>query len=174
MQDDRYKQCFLLDKSCRTIFSAVLRQQRKSDVMTSFGYSTRSAVYYEETFCGGNDNETVANPTESQPSRIFKSKIFAQIEWEKLVSAMERKKCDGKRHRSCCWCATLCSSTSIMTVDRVRTSRSAVFRRVASEVFRVCGEDLYWDETVVNIASGSVCVKTTRVRVNSNCAETAI
>jgi hypothetical protein len=36
----RYRQCFLLDKSCwkmYTIFSAVLRQQRKSDVMMSFG-----------------------------------------------------------------------------------------------------------------------------------------
>jgi hypothetical protein len=33
----RYRQCFILDKSCRkmyTIFSAVLRQQRRSDVMT--------------------------------------------------------------------------------------------------------------------------------------------
>jgi hypothetical protein len=29
------------------IFSVVLRQQRKSDVMTSFGVSARSAVYYE-------------------------------------------------------------------------------------------------------------------------------
>jgi hypothetical protein len=28
-----------------TIFSAVLRQQRKSDVMTSFGHSAHSAVY---------------------------------------------------------------------------------------------------------------------------------
>jgi hypothetical protein len=28
-----------------TIFSAVLRQQRKGDVMTSFGLSARSAVY---------------------------------------------------------------------------------------------------------------------------------
>jgi hypothetical protein len=45
----RYRQCFLFDKSCRkmyTIFSAVLRQQRKSDVMTSFGQSARSTVYY--------------------------------------------------------------------------------------------------------------------------------
>jgi hypothetical protein len=30
-----------------TIFSAVLRQQRKSDVMTSFGHSARSAVYHK-------------------------------------------------------------------------------------------------------------------------------
>jgi hypothetical protein len=30
-----------------TIFSAVLRQQRKSDVMTYFGHSSRSAVYYK-------------------------------------------------------------------------------------------------------------------------------
>jgi hypothetical protein len=50
----RYRQCFLLDKSCRkmsgkmhTIFSAVLRQKRKSDVMTSFGHATRSAIYYK-------------------------------------------------------------------------------------------------------------------------------
>jgi hypothetical protein len=46
----QYRQCFLLDKSCRkmyTIFSAVLRQQRKSDVMTSFGLSARSVIYYK-------------------------------------------------------------------------------------------------------------------------------
>jgi hypothetical protein len=44
----RYRQCFLLDKPCRkTIFSAVLRQQRKSDVMTSFGHSAHSAAYYK-------------------------------------------------------------------------------------------------------------------------------
>jgi hypothetical protein len=46
----RYKQCVLLDKSSRkmyTIFSAVLRQQRKCDVMTYFGRSDRSAVYYK-------------------------------------------------------------------------------------------------------------------------------
>jgi hypothetical protein len=45
----RYTQCFLLDKSCRkmyTIFSTVLRQLMKSDVMTSSGLSARSAVYY--------------------------------------------------------------------------------------------------------------------------------
>jgi hypothetical protein len=30
-----------------TIFSAVLRQQRKSDVMTSFGLTAHSAVYYQ-------------------------------------------------------------------------------------------------------------------------------
>jgi hypothetical protein len=37
-----------LEKSCRkmyTIFSAVQRQQRKSDVMMYFGHSARSAVY---------------------------------------------------------------------------------------------------------------------------------
>jgi hypothetical protein len=33
-----------------TIFSAVLRQQRKSDVMTSFGDSACSAVYYKAGF----------------------------------------------------------------------------------------------------------------------------
>jgi hypothetical protein len=46
----RYRQCLLLDKSCRkmhTIFSAVLRQQKKSDVMTYFGHPARSAVYCE-------------------------------------------------------------------------------------------------------------------------------
>jgi hypothetical protein len=46
----RYRQCCILYESCRkmyTIFSAVLRQQRKSDVMTSFGHSARSAVYYQ-------------------------------------------------------------------------------------------------------------------------------
>jgi hypothetical protein len=31
----------------KCIFSAVLCQQRKSDVMTNFGHSARSAVYYE-------------------------------------------------------------------------------------------------------------------------------
>jgi hypothetical protein len=46
------RQCFLSDKSCiyrimYTIVSAVLRQQRKSDVMTSFGHSARSTVYYQ-------------------------------------------------------------------------------------------------------------------------------
>jgi hypothetical protein len=42
----RYRQCFLLDKSCRKmhmIFSTLLRQQRKSDEMTYFGH----AVYYK-------------------------------------------------------------------------------------------------------------------------------
>jgi hypothetical protein len=46
----RYRQCFLLDKSCGkmyTISSAVLRQQRKSDVMTYFGHSDHSAVCYQ-------------------------------------------------------------------------------------------------------------------------------
>jgi hypothetical protein len=46
----RYRQCFPLDKSCRkmyTIFSAVLRQQGKSDVITSFGHTARSAIYYQ-------------------------------------------------------------------------------------------------------------------------------
>jgi hypothetical protein len=42
----------VFDKSGRkmyTIFSAVLhvREQRESDVMTSFGHSGRSAVYYK-------------------------------------------------------------------------------------------------------------------------------
>jgi hypothetical protein len=38
-----------LEKSCAkmyTIFSAVQRQQRKSDVMTTFGLTVCSAVYY--------------------------------------------------------------------------------------------------------------------------------
>jgi hypothetical protein len=38
---------FFLDKSCtkmHTIFSAVLRQQRKSDIMMSFDHSARSAI----------------------------------------------------------------------------------------------------------------------------------
>jgi hypothetical protein len=46
----QYRQCFLLDKSCRkmhTIFSAVLRQQRKCDVMTYFGHYARSAIYHK-------------------------------------------------------------------------------------------------------------------------------
>jgi hypothetical protein len=46
----RYRQCFILDKSCGKmypIFSAVLRQQRKSDVMVYFGLAARSTVYYE-------------------------------------------------------------------------------------------------------------------------------
>jgi hypothetical protein len=40
---------FFLEKSCTkmyTIFSAVQRQQRKSDIMTSFGLTACSAVYY--------------------------------------------------------------------------------------------------------------------------------
>jgi hypothetical protein len=43
---------FFLEKSCRkmyAIFSAVQRQQRKSDVMTSFGLAACSAVYYPVT-----------------------------------------------------------------------------------------------------------------------------
>jgi hypothetical protein len=46
----RHRQYFLLDKSCRkmyTIYSAVLRQQRKSDVMRYFGHTARSAVYFK-------------------------------------------------------------------------------------------------------------------------------
>jgi hypothetical protein len=44
----RYRQWVLLYKCRRklyTIFSAMLCQQRKSDVMTSFGHSARSAIY---------------------------------------------------------------------------------------------------------------------------------
>jgi hypothetical protein len=46
----RYRQCFRFGKiayrKMYTIFSAVQRQQRKSDVMTSFGLTTCSAIYY--------------------------------------------------------------------------------------------------------------------------------
>jgi hypothetical protein len=34
-----------------TIFSAVQRQQRKSDVITSFGLTACSAVYYQVPHC---------------------------------------------------------------------------------------------------------------------------
>jgi hypothetical protein len=34
-----------------TIFSVVQRQQRKSDVMTSFGHTACSAVYYQVPRC---------------------------------------------------------------------------------------------------------------------------
>jgi hypothetical protein len=40
LQDGRYRQLFILDKpleKCTRFFSAVLRQQRESDVMTYFG-----------------------------------------------------------------------------------------------------------------------------------------
>jgi hypothetical protein len=49
LQDAGIVNVFFLEKSCRkmyTIFSAVQRQQRKSDVMTSFGLATCSAIYY--------------------------------------------------------------------------------------------------------------------------------
>jgi hypothetical protein len=49
----RRRKCFLWDNSCGktyTILSAVLRQQRKSDVMTSFGHSARSTVYCKAVF----------------------------------------------------------------------------------------------------------------------------
>jgi hypothetical protein len=38
-----------------TIFSAVLRQQMKCDVMAYFGHTARSAVYYKtgSPLCGG-------------------------------------------------------------------------------------------------------------------------
>jgi hypothetical protein len=47
----RHRKCIRLDKSCKnmyTIFSAVLRQQRKSDVVASFGHSaiiTHTSLY---------------------------------------------------------------------------------------------------------------------------------
>jgi hypothetical protein len=53
----RYRQCFLFDKSCRkmyTIVSAVLCQQRKSDVMTSFGHSLAAPSIIKQVlyYCG--------------------------------------------------------------------------------------------------------------------------
>jgi hypothetical protein len=49
LQDAGKDNVFFLKKSCRkmyTIFSAVQRQRRISDVMTSFGLAAYSAVYY--------------------------------------------------------------------------------------------------------------------------------
>jgi hypothetical protein len=49
LQDAGIDNVFFLEKSCRkmhTIFFAVQRQQRKSDVKTSFGLAACSAVYY--------------------------------------------------------------------------------------------------------------------------------
>jgi hypothetical protein len=49
LQDTGIDNVFFLEISCRkmyTIFSAVQRQQRKSDVMTYFGLTAFSAVYY--------------------------------------------------------------------------------------------------------------------------------
>jgi hypothetical protein len=43
----QYRQCFLSGK----ILSAGQRQQRKSDVMTSFGLAACSAVYYQVPDC---------------------------------------------------------------------------------------------------------------------------
>jgi hypothetical protein len=54
LQDTGIDNVFFLEKSCRkmyTIFSAVQRQQRKSDVMTSFGLAATSAVYYQVPQC---------------------------------------------------------------------------------------------------------------------------
>jgi hypothetical protein len=48
--EHRYRQCFLFGKMY-TIFSAVQRQQRKSDVMSSFGLTACSAVYYQVPHC---------------------------------------------------------------------------------------------------------------------------
>jgi hypothetical protein len=50
LEDTGIDNVFFLEKSCRkmyTIFSAVQRQQRKSDVMTSFGLT----VYYQVPHC---------------------------------------------------------------------------------------------------------------------------
>jgi hypothetical protein len=50
LQDAGIDNVFFLEKSCRkmyTFFSAVQRQQRKNDVMTSFGLAACSAVYYQ-------------------------------------------------------------------------------------------------------------------------------
>jgi hypothetical protein len=49
LQDAGIDNVFFLEKSCRkmyTIFSVVQRQQRKSDVMMSFGLTACSAIYY--------------------------------------------------------------------------------------------------------------------------------
>jgi hypothetical protein len=49
LQDTGIDKVFFLEKSCRkmyTVFSAVQRQQRKSDVKTYFGLAACSAVYY--------------------------------------------------------------------------------------------------------------------------------
>jgi hypothetical protein len=49
LQDTRIDNVYFLEKSCRkmyTIFSAVQRQRRKGDVMTSFGLAACSAICY--------------------------------------------------------------------------------------------------------------------------------
>jgi hypothetical protein len=54
LQDTGIDNVLFLEKSCRkmyTIFSAVQRQQRKSDVVTSFGLTACSAVYYQVPHC---------------------------------------------------------------------------------------------------------------------------
>jgi hypothetical protein len=54
LQDTGIDSVFFLEKSCRkmyTIFSAVQRQQRKSYVMTYFGLTACSAVYYQVPHC---------------------------------------------------------------------------------------------------------------------------
>jgi hypothetical protein len=54
LQDAGIDNVLFLEKSCRkmnTIFSAVQRQQRKSDVITSFGLTACSAVYYQVPHC---------------------------------------------------------------------------------------------------------------------------
>jgi hypothetical protein len=54
LQDTAIDNVFFLEKSCKkmyAIFSAVQRQQRKSDVMTSFGLTACSAVYYQVPHC---------------------------------------------------------------------------------------------------------------------------
>jgi hypothetical protein len=73
LQDTGIDNVFFLEKSCRKmhmIFSAVQRQQRKSDVMTSFGLTACSAVYYHagSSLCDGTFNlfysrsQTLPNP----------------------------------------------------------------------------------------------------------------
>jgi hypothetical protein len=54
LQDTGIDNVFFFEKSCRkmyTMFSAVQRQQRKSDVMTSFSLTACSAVYYQDPHC---------------------------------------------------------------------------------------------------------------------------
>jgi hypothetical protein len=63
LQDTGIDDVFFLEKYCRkmyTIFSAVQRQQRKSDVMMSFGLTACSAVYYEVPHCKLHQNGGIA------------------------------------------------------------------------------------------------------------------
>jgi hypothetical protein len=62
LQDASIDNALFLEKSCRkmyTIFSAVQRQQRKSDVMTSLDLTACSAVYYHAEFRPHRDRATM-------------------------------------------------------------------------------------------------------------------